>query len=227
MSTLAERIKKAMDSKGISQSELARAVGIKPPSVSGWLSGTTKSLRAETANLAAKALGVDPVWLITGVGDEKPKEKDQLPALASPGEEAIALEKLDLWGSCGAGATGSDYPEVEKILVNPLWFRENISRSRANSFKLITGHGDSMEPTIKDGATLVIDTTETDIRKRDGIYFFQYDGMNYIKRLQLTPGSVLAISDNPRYEKFTIPLDDIATVQVFGRVVASFAIEKH
>lgn len=46
MSTLAERIQEALDDTGAIAADLARACGVKPPSVSAWLSGDTKSLDA-------------------------------------------------------------------------------------------------------------------------------------------------------------------------------------
>ena len=50
MSTFAERIKEAMTHAGMTSAELARAAGVKPPSVAQWLGGRTKSLKASTAN---------------------------------------------------------------------------------------------------------------------------------------------------------------------------------
>lgn len=66
--TLADRIKAGMAHSGISQAELARACGVKPPSVSGWLNGKSKFLRGENLLKAARALKVDQDWLATGKG---------------------------------------------------------------------------------------------------------------------------------------------------------------
>lgn len=51
---LSDRLKKAMDAAGISQAELARACGVKPPSVNGWLSGKAKFLREKTCSQRRK-----------------------------------------------------------------------------------------------------------------------------------------------------------------------------
>jgi transcriptional regulator with XRE-family HTH domain len=51
-----------------SQSDLARACGVKQPSVHAWLSGRTKTLKAATLLKAAKYLGVTPRWLAEGFG---------------------------------------------------------------------------------------------------------------------------------------------------------------
>lgn len=53
----------------ISQADLARLCGAKPPSVNAWFSGETKSMRAETAAKVAAVYGVSPIWLATGEVD--------------------------------------------------------------------------------------------------------------------------------------------------------------
>lgn len=74
MKTLAERLRYAMEvlpPKRIKGVELADAVGVKPPSVSDWLSGKSKTMEGENLLRAAKHLKVSPVWLATGNGDPK------------------------------------------------------------------------------------------------------------------------------------------------------------
>lgn len=65
---LSDRIKLALEKSGITQAQLARACGVKPPSVNGWLNGKSKYLRGENLLAAAKALGVSHHWLATGKG---------------------------------------------------------------------------------------------------------------------------------------------------------------
>jgi len=72
MKTLAERLRYAMEvlpSKKIKGVELARAVGVKPPSVSDWLSGKSKTMEGENLLKASKFLKVNPAWLASGVGN--------------------------------------------------------------------------------------------------------------------------------------------------------------
>lgn len=68
MSTLADRIKMALAFRRMSQADLAREIDIAQPSVNNWATGETKSLRAEVAVKAAKALGVRVEWLVFGSG---------------------------------------------------------------------------------------------------------------------------------------------------------------
>ncbi|MCX2694291.1 LexA family transcriptional regulator [Pseudomonas sp. DCB_CB] len=69
MSTFQERLRQSMAGPPkISQAALARACGIKPPSVNDWLSGKTKTIEGQNLLLAAEFLGVLPKWLATGRG---------------------------------------------------------------------------------------------------------------------------------------------------------------
>lgn len=58
---------------GITQADLARATGAKPPSVNAWFTGETKSMKAETAAIAASLYGVSALWLATGKGPKEPQ----------------------------------------------------------------------------------------------------------------------------------------------------------
>ena len=53
---------------GKTQAGLARACGIRPPSVSGWLTGKSKSIEGTNLIKASEYLGVRSKWLATGLG---------------------------------------------------------------------------------------------------------------------------------------------------------------
>lgn len=70
--TLAERVAQAIALRPCSQSDLAAAAKVTPPSVSDWLSGKTRQLTAGPALRAAHFLGVNALWLAEGVGPMTP-----------------------------------------------------------------------------------------------------------------------------------------------------------
>lgn len=74
MSTLKDRISEALANSGKTQTELARACGVKTPSVNDWLSGKTRSMKAVPAQRAAAFLGVNMLWLTEGRGPKTPDE---------------------------------------------------------------------------------------------------------------------------------------------------------
>ena len=61
-----DRLKKAMQNVGISASDLSRASGVSKSDISYYLSGRYKP-KQDKCYLLAKALNVDPGWLMTGV----------------------------------------------------------------------------------------------------------------------------------------------------------------
>jgi len=66
MTTLAERLREAMSAAGVKQVELARAAGVKPPSVADWLNGKTKNIRGANLVSVAQLLNVSEAWLADG-----------------------------------------------------------------------------------------------------------------------------------------------------------------
>lgn len=72
MSTLKDRVLAAMAHSGKTPTDIARACKIKLPSISGWTSGKTQSLKAHTAIAAAQLMGVNATWLSTGRGEMLP-----------------------------------------------------------------------------------------------------------------------------------------------------------
>lgn len=48
--------------------DLARACGVKPPSVSEWRSGATKHIEARHLLMVARFFRVNPEWLLFGTG---------------------------------------------------------------------------------------------------------------------------------------------------------------
>lgn len=82
--SISERIRLAMREAEMSQVDLAKACGLKPPSIHGWLSGKAKFLRGENLLKAAKALGVTEEWLANGKGPMRPEEERPAPAPSGP-----------------------------------------------------------------------------------------------------------------------------------------------
>lgn len=66
--TLADRIREAMTASGTNSADIARAAGKTPGAVSQWLTGGTKTLKAESAQGIEAATGFRATWLITGKG---------------------------------------------------------------------------------------------------------------------------------------------------------------
>lgn len=84
--------------------------------------------------------------------------------------------------------------------------------------KITNIRGDSMSPTIDSGDLLFVDISQPYFNG-DGIYVFNYNGFNHVKRLQHAGDRLLVLSDNPQYRTWEIRLDNEGLFHVAGRVV--------
>jgi transcriptional regulator with XRE-family HTH domain len=70
MQNLRDRVLESLKKRpGLTQAQLARACHVSTASVAGWLNGTSKSMRASTARLAAEAIGCSSAWIGEGIGE--------------------------------------------------------------------------------------------------------------------------------------------------------------
>jgi len=99
MIDLGRRVKLLRTKKGMTQATLAKAAGIKPPSLSQIETGRTKALKATTILRIAAALETNPAYLMTGTGAaemskaENPQDSEVLDVMhkLSPSKRATLL----------------------------------------------------------------------------------------------------------------------------------------
>lgn len=116
----------------------------------------------------------------------------------------------------GAGATLETSDEVLGYYAfRSDWLGiEHVSEKKS---VLMDVRGDSMEPLLKDGDTLLVDQSDTDIM--DGkIYVVTLGDELRVKRIQKGFKGYVLRSENPRYADITIEGEDLASFRVHGRV---------
>lgn len=87
-----------------------------------------------------------------------------------------------------------------------------------NDLVIVWAKGDSMEPTINNNDTLVVNIART--RPQDGnIYVFRNGDELFVKRYQTVPGAWRLISNNPVYPPMDIVKHDQHQFDVVGQVV--------
>lgn len=163
------------------------------------LAKSGKNLSAEARHrLLAAAEESDDTNVITGdfsrpglVGDE------------------VWIAHYDVRAAMGGGQSAHDFPEMLKdIRVSPSHLRElGVEFEEHYHLKMVTGWGQSMEPTIKHRDPLIVNIN---IREfvGDGIYLFYWDDHIYIKRLQVADEDHFEmISDNTRHKDRLIRRD--------------------
>ena len=109
--------------------------------------------------------------------------------------DVMVIPVMDQAFSAGKGQFIPDDEEVKEYISVPAElarYGKNLAACRVK--------GDSMEPTLFDGDTIICDKNGYD---GDGVYIITYQSSGFVKRLQFTNDQVQIISDNPRYKTMT------------------------
>ncbi|MEZ0197664.1 helix-turn-helix transcriptional regulator [Pseudomonas qingdaonensis] len=123
--------------------------------------------------------------------------------------DEVRIAHYDIRAAMGGGQLPHDYPEMLKdIRVSPSQLREiGVEFEEHYHLKVVTGWGQSMEPTIKHRDPLIVNINVRDF-VGDGVYLFVWDDLLYIKRLQVADEQHFEmISDNPRHKDRLIRRD--------------------
>ena len=199
-----------LDALGLKQKELADAIGIEENKVS--------KIRSGERQLKAPELLKANDWLT--LQEARVSATVPVPVgttITIPGDgEVVQIQKLDLSLSMGPGTLIDGY--VESELMNfDLNFVRIYTRAPSDRLRLVTGIGDSMEPTLKWGDLILIDTTDRMLSKQDGIYWINLYGAAGIKRLRAVgPSRVLVKSDNPAVDDQEVDAEDL---RIEGRAI--------
>ncbi|MBB3231742.1 S24 family peptidase [Halomonas stenophila] len=131
-------------------------------------------------------------------------------------EDYAFVPLYDAQCSAGAGA----WNDHCRVLTNLSFTRYSLRKQGLTPEHLsaIRVDGDSMEPVLHSGDTVLIDHTRTTI-EGEGIYVIRLDDHLYAKRLQRSFDGVEIISANKDYERITVPKERMVELEVIGRAV--------
>ena len=142
------------------------------------------------------------------------------PKTEASNDDYYYIPAYEIEASAGHGA----FTEGAATPAKHLAFRKDWMHDRRlspSSLSAIFTRGDSMEPTIPDGATILVDGSR--IEALDGkIYVIRIDDRLWVKRVQWIPsGGLRLISDNRTYDSFDISKADLEhdDIQICGQVV--------
>ena len=191
-----ERVQTRLDELGLKPADLARATKKSPVAVGKWVHGESLP-KAETLKTIAAYLGVSDDYLLTGKQSLPAHRKIESWDDSTPlddDETEIPFFK-DFSFACGSGSIGEALAsESRKLRMSKATLR-NKSIDKKNAIAT-TASGDSMHPTIRNGATIHIDLGRKTIK--DGkIFAVSHGGLFMAKRLYNLPlGGVRIVSDN-------------------------------
>ncbi|PIE68874.1 MAG: transcriptional regulator [Deltaproteobacteria bacterium] len=155
----------------------------------------------------AELHGLNPRWLLEGRGER------YLRAMAS--EDAVIIPKVAARLCAGGGSFETASQVQDTMTLSRSWL---TARGNPNNMVLMDILGDSMEPEIWDGDTVLIDQSQTRIHA-GFIYALSIQDSLLIKRVERHPQQVALISANPNYTPIFLQGDELATLRVLGRVL--------
>jgi phage repressor protein C with HTH and peptisase S24 domain len=226
MQTWNERLRYAINKRGVTATDLARACGIKPASVSGWTSGDTKTMEAGNALRVSEYLQINLPWLLLNHPPSGLESDDQKGAflaeqnIAGYSSKSIDVPLMNAKASMGNGNTAPDEEVVIDVLrLSKSWMHNNLPTiTSITNIAFIHAIGDSMTPTFNDGDILLVDVGIKEV-KSDAIYVLEALDRLFIKRVrQRLDGQYEISSDNPNVKTVDI-LNGDNQVSIRGRVV--------
>ena len=156
-----------------------------------------------------RSYGLNPDWIENGIGptfiktskDSDSKYKD------------IPKVKARLCAGGGSFEVGS---EIEGYYA----FRKDwlSTKGLVSKMVLMDIFGNSMEPEIKDGDTILIDESQKDILA-GAIYAVGIDDTIMVKRLEKHPNKLVLISDNKDYSPIHLKGNEMTSVRIIGKVI--------
>ncbi|MCA3365669.1 MAG: helix-turn-helix transcriptional regulator [Roseomonas sp.] len=216
----AERVERLRDAIKLvgSARDAARLSGLPYGTLQNYIQGG--ELKLSNAASLARATGVRLEWLANGLGPmlaDQSGEVATISAAATPPGHVL-LPLLEARAAAGNhGGLRSDHL-VDFIAFSESFLKQTLRRSPQN-LALLTASGDSMDPTIRDGDLLLVDTSA---RRIEGsfIYVLAIGGGLLVKRIHLRrDGSVILKSDNPKYDAEEVPAVETPTLEVLGQVI--------
>ncbi|HUB47745.1 MAG TPA: helix-turn-helix transcriptional regulator [Acetobacteraceae bacterium] len=209
-----------------SADRLARAMGVSPSAFRKWLRGEAEPSRERLVALA-DAAKVGIAWLAKGEGpgpsaglsdnsDRRARSADK--TRVAEADDFILLPKRLEAAAAGTGNPAPATLDTEYIAFRQDWVRSILGIDPAHLI-LETAVGESMQPTIRDGDLLLVDTTDRAVASF-GVYVLEVGGERLVKRVQRKlDGSLVLISDNETYQPDLVSGNMLQTVTVVGRVV--------
>jgi len=208
MSSISDRFNEALS--GRRKSEIARAIGVPPQNLSNWIS--RNAIPSEHVFAVSKALDINPEWLINGCGE---KESSNVVPLTHNNGHLVKMRKIPVVSST-TGGQWEDVVDNFSIGDAERWIDAPDSVSD-KSFALVIV-GESMQPTIPDGATIIIDPQAH--YKHRSIVVVRQNGNSEAtcKRLIYDGSTPYLQADNPLYGSPAL-MDDAVIVGVVKQVV--------
>lgn len=199
--TFWERLESALDKNNYTMADLGRKIDLSPTVIFSWKNRGSIP-RADIACKTAKALNTTVEYLINGT---------EIQLIDNKCKSTFLVPVLNQELSAGKGDILPEEDFVQALVKLPAFLRE-YGENLAGLYV----HGDSMEPTLKNGDLIICNSLGWD--NEEGLYAIRFNGKGYVKRIQVGAGKIIICSDNPKYKPIEEPVES-ENFEVIGKVL--------
>lgn len=193
--TVGDYIKELRLSRGYSQEQLGKLLGVQRAAVQKWECGAVQNLKRETIKKLSEIFGVPASSF---VDSERNETGVQIPVLGyvRAGIPMTAVENI------------IDYEEISQ------------EQARTGEFFGLVIKGDSMEPRMAEGDVVIVRKQETVDNGDIAVVLVNGDDAT-VKKFYRTDAGIKLVSTNPIYDPFFYTPDEVDNlpVTIIGRVV--------
>lgn len=216
-------IRRLVDFTGLAPAQVAKRAGISASTINRPLNGVaTTRLGRNVLDKLRRAFpefhGWEGYFDAFAVADRhSPYRAPPREAVALPDGELVEIAQINLRHGLGA-VRGGDAGEAETQVFSRSWL-DHFTHADAAHLLWAIADGDSMEPTIRHGELLLIDSAQSMPGMSGGIWVVKVGGFVMVKRVHYAgPDGVQLASDNPLIPPISVARDDLRCI---GRVVAT------
>lgn len=228
MNTIGKRIALKREQAGLNQSELARRLKLTPQSVQKWEAEESIPRGRRLEEIAA-ALSTTTAYLVAGIEG----------VVHTPEPNALDLEPISVWDdstpldddevsvpflkevelSAGSGRTAIQQSSTKRLRFGKYTLKnQGVDPDAA---RCVCVSGNSMEPVLRNGSTVAIDTSSTRVVDGD-MYAISHGGQLRVKQLYRLPGGGLRVrsfnrDEHPDEEYSNAQIQD-QEIEILGRV---------
>lgn len=225
-----ERLVKARESLGFNQSDFADKLILAAQSLTRYEKNKVKP-SIEFLTKLTDMFNINSNWLLTGKGsiliEDYGNSKFPIGLIKNSEdcEHSVSVNYYpDVMAAAGYGAINENHYAPQVMQLDRKFLEQLLNVRRFDSLDIITVFGDSMEPFISNGETVLIE--RHDDAKNGETVIANINGSIYIKRIKMDPFKkwIKLLSENSHYKEIELSGDDLQYLTILGIVRAKIRI---
>ena len=212
------RLLELSQTQGTSLASLSAMIERNPAYLHQFINrGSPRKLEEQDRRTLADYFGVDESDLGSpeenSYKDGRKRLPKAAPIAATNDNQWLDVPRLDIGASAGPGAFSANEQPFDSFRFSKRWLREHgLENAELSS---VSVEGDSMEPMLRDGDEILVDTSHRPFR--DGVYVVRLGDSLMVKRVaSVGQGRLALLSQNMAYPTVEVDGDEI---ELIGRVV--------